>query len=134
MENRIYLVYSGLGKTTYCKTHAGWVDVDKSVFKDNYRLVAKFAEFCYKNGYYVLVSAHIRIIEEFERLGLPINIVIPSEDRKEEILETVKNRGNPRYYNFLLKTYDYEIAHIKQFKNYDSLVELKPGQYIDSIL
>ena len=133
-KNRIYLAYSGLGKTTYCQTHAGCMDVDKGGFKGNISALVNFAAFCLKKGYLVLVSARIDIIKEFERKGLPINIIVPSEDRKAEILETVKKRDNIPYYYHLLKHYDEEIEQIKSFKNFDSFVELKPGEYIDSIL
>ena len=133
-ENRIYLVYSGLGKTTYCQSHVGCIDADKGGFIGNHAGLAKFAAFCLKKGYLVLASAHISVIREFKALGLPINIVIPSPERKQEILDTVGKRDNMNYYHHLLNCYDQEIEQIKSFPNPDSFIELKPGEYIDSIL
>ena len=134
-ENRIYLVYSGLGKTTYCQSHAGCMDIDKGgFFKGTMPELVNFAAFCLKKGYLVLVSARIDIIRLFEQRGLPINIIIPSENRKVEILDTVGKRDNQKYYEHLLKHYDEEIAQIKNYPNPDSFIELEPGKYIDSIL
>ena len=74
--------YSGIGKTTYCKTHANCVDLDSSAFCKRNGWEADYlrvAQQLSMTGKQVFISAHPAVIRYCQSNNIPFTLVIPGE-------------------------------------------------------
>ena len=77
--------YSGIGKSTYCKTHNYCYDLDSSLFtklpkwEEHY---LKYAQQFSMSGYTVFISAHPSVIEYCKAHAIPVVVAIPAETKE----------------------------------------------------
>lgn len=107
--------YSGIGKTTYCKTHANAYDLDSSTFGKIKNWEAEYIKHAQRlavQGKAVFISAHKEVIEYLQRNNIPFILAIPAECK-----ETWELRLKLRY----SQTHaDYALNALRDFyQNYD---------------
>jgi len=134
----IYCVFPGCGKTTYCKNHLNWVDIDYFPFKASREVMVNYIKHCLQNNYNLLISAEINTLNLLKEVGIEINIVMPSRNMKEEMLERFKKRDEElndlRHWTWIQHDYDSFYEKVDLFTDYDSKVYLRPGEFISNIL
>jgi len=145
-----YIVFTGVGKTTFCKSHLNWVDLDVGWYnpiKDR-DAVSNMLYFYPRWDYNILIAGTSEVLEfikfhqnntilnRFFRpnyVPIKINIIIPSKDMKEEMLARIAGRGCERDTNYLTSVYDKNWQALDNAK-FDTKVYLKPGQYLSDII
>ena len=135
----IYLAFTGLGKTTYCKTHVGWIDLDEEFFLRTKTIsFMPIAVKCYfQYGYKILSNASLKTILAL-RGECNLTIILPENtpEAKEFILNNVANRGyGKKYANWLKDFYDQCYKSVLMIlKPEDKVIYLKAGEYISKYL
>lgn len=136
---KVYLVFTGLGKTYFCKRHPGWIDLDEEFFirtKSFYNLFT--AVKCYvQYGYNILTNASIEVLNQLRDV-CDITIILPENtpEAKAFILNNVKNRGyGQKYSKWLENFYDMKYQMLLNYlKPEDKVVYLKAGDYLSDYL
>lgn len=145
----IYLAFTGLGKTTFCKNNPSWFDFDLESFSskeggincNNIELIKKMIDNYTKYGYNILMSAVTALIPIFASMHYEFTVFLPEDtpEMREEILKRITGR----YENFkdtfpdvLKNNYDLIYYGIKQMAEYFKfpIYYLKPNEYLSDIL
>ena len=145
-----YIVFTGVGKTTWCKSHLNWVDLDVGWYdpvKDR-NAVGNMFYFYPRWGYNCLIAGTAEVLEfiKFHQknelvnrvfrpnfVPLSINIILPSKEMKAEILDRIASRGCAQDLRYLTQVYDKNWEALDA-ANFDTKVYLKPGQYLSDII
>ena len=136
----VYLAFTGLGKTHYCQTHPGWMELDEEFFiRTQVMNLLYTAVRCYTQyGYNILSNASSRVIDQL-RLHCDLTIILPENtpEAKEFILNNIKNRnyGDKVYKKWIQENYDlvYECA-TRALKPTDNVIYVPAGKYLEEIL
>ncbi|MBP5470288.1 MAG: hypothetical protein J6Z11_13700 [Candidatus Riflebacteria bacterium] len=144
-----YIVFTGIGKTTFCKTHLNWVDLDigwwENIMQDAHA-VSNLFYFYPRWGYNILIAgtrSALRYISYHKAnvlmklmpnfVPLKVNIIIPCPEMKAEILERIASRGCAQDLKYLTNAYDQNWEALDNAP-FDTKVYLKPGQYLSDII
>ena len=146
--SKVYIAFFGCGKTTFCKKHVNWVDLDISFyvpFRDQ-KALHNLLYFYLKWDYNLLLCSSPsgnRILQTYlslpenswQKQTFPINVILPSPEMKDEILQRVMNRSGAigSEINFITSTYDTTWQALDTMP-FDTKVYLKPGQYVSDII
>jgi len=150
MASKQYIVFTGVGKTTFCKSHLNWVDLDIGWYNPmrDRDAVSNMFYFYPRWGYNCLIAGtaesldfikyhqNNQIFNKFFRpnfVPLKINIILPGPEMKQEILTRIAGRGCDKDTNYLTGVYDKNWYALDQAK-FDTKVYLKPGQYLSDII
>lgn len=132
-------VFPVLGKSTYSKEHEDSVDLESSLysrkqdnsfneeFPGNYINLLKW-HLVNNNWKYVFVSSHKVVRDAMRNDGIKFYIIYPSIDRKEEILNLARERGNTE--EFINKLSECWEAWINEVSQEENAYELKAGEFI----
>lgn len=145
-----YIAFFGLGKTTWCKSHLNWVDLDISfynMFLDG-KTLQKVLYYFMNWDYNLLIGgaspSAVDIILKYKYTKFPwqfnkeldtfkINIILPSREMKQEIIERLQARGRAEEVGWIINEYDRNWEVLDNAK-FDTKVYLKPGQYLSDII
>lgn len=146
-----YIVFFGCGKTTFCKTHLNWVELDIGWYEPfrDFEAVSSLLYFYPRWGYNLLIGGGANTLQFLDRhahhsynnmpwirpnfVPIKTNIIIPSPEMKQEILERIKNRSCARDAEYIMSVYDKEWEALDKAQ-FDTKVYLKPGQYLSDII
>lgn len=132
-------VFPVLGKSTYSKEHEDSVDLESSLysrkqdnsfneeFPGNYINLLKW-HLVNNNWKYVFVSSHKVVRDAMKNDGIKFYIIYPSLDRKDEILNLARERGNTE--EFINKLSECWEAWINEVSQEENAYELKSGEFI----
>lgn len=132
-------VFPVLGKSTYSKEHEDSVDLESSLysrkqdnsfneeFPGNYINLLKW-HLVNNNWKYVFVSSHKVVRDAMKNDGIKFYIIYPSLDRKEEILNLARERGNTE--EFINKLSECWEAWINEVSKEENSYELQAGEFI----
>ncbi len=134
--NRLFLAFTGTGKTDFCKEHPDWLDMDVVKYKQDLYTVVDAQGKWVISGKKVLSNVSLDVLKEFDKQGILINLIMPSPEMKDEIIERVRIRdGEDSYwYNFLKDNYDRLYNEVVTYPNINSITYLKPGQYVKDVI
>lgn len=135
---RIYCIFTGLGKTYFCKNHLGWADIDEEPFVRGgiEPGIMAIACDCYtKYGYKIVTCATPYVLYGLSVVSnkYDIILILPSENMKEEILQRVESRGDTEWAMSLRKKY-YDIFYERLNSTFYRKVYAQPGQYAGEII
>lgn len=139
----VVCAYHCCGSTTYATQHPNSKDLEASMyslnvdgskneeFPNNYIEAIKW-HLINNNWTYLFVSCHEAVMEALRNAGIPFVIMYPTKERKEEIVNLCKNRGNDEHFLQLLsENYDNMIDKLsQQHRSYG----LKEGEFISDDL
>ena len=141
-----YIVFFGIGKTTWCKSHLNWADLDISYYMlPEQKAIIKLLYFYLRWDYNLLIGAgqySAPIISQYaaapNKIGyfrpMSINIILPCPEMKNEIVNRIKNRtADMTEVNDICRMYDFSWKAIDAMP-FDTKVYLKPGQYLSDII
>lgn len=132
-------VFPVLGKSTYSKEHEDSVDLESSLysrkqdnsfneeFPGNYINLLKW-HLVNNNWKYVFVSSHKVVRDAMKNDGIKFYVIYPSVDRKDEILNLARERGNTE--EFINKLSECWEAWINEVSQEENAYELKAGEFI----
>lgn len=143
-----FVAFFGLGKTTWCKTHLNWIDLDVSWYGIKELRAVQYLLYFYSRWDYNMLlgvgAISAMAVTEYLNMSnsehpkqpywpIELNVIIPGKDMKEEILDRIKARGNNSEYQSIAAMYDmsWRAADNLPFK---TKVYLKPGQYLSDII
>jgi len=144
-----YIVFTGCGKTTWCKSHLNWVDLDIGWYHAEFdsHAVSNMFYFFPRWDYNLLIAGAEETLKfvqyhknNFRNLLRPnfvpikVNIIIPSPEMKDEILARIAGRGCEGDVRYLTSVYDQNWKALDNYKDFDTKVYLKPGQYLSDII
>ena len=148
MSSKQYIVFSAIGKTTWCKSHLNWVDIDIGWYNPvtDTHAVSNMLYFYPRWDYNILIAGTAEALQmiiahqhNFKNLLRPnyiplkINIILPSKEMKDEMIARIAGRGCAGDTKYLTSVYDKNWTALDQAK-FDTKVYLKPGQYLSDIL
>ena len=91
--------YSGIGKSTLASKNKNVVDLDSSLFKidgkrfpDWYKAYVNVAVDLSRQGFIVLVSAHMSVRNELKKRNIDFYIICPSQELKNQWVERLNKR------------------------------------------
>lgn len=132
-----------LGKSTWCKDHDDSKDLESSLysrkqdntlnpeFPGNYVNILKW-HLVNNNWKYIFVSSHKVVRDALCEDNIKYYVLYPSADRKEEILNLCRQRGNTEeFIEKLSSMWDTWISEISQCEN---AYELTQGEFISDEL
>ena len=144
-----YIVFSAIGKTTWCKSHLNWVDLDIgwfNIYSDSHA-VSNLFYFYPRWDYNCLIAGTeetIKFIDYHKNnwknlvrpnfIPLKVNIILPGKDMKEEMIARIASRGCEGDTRYLTSVYDKNWKALDEYQNFDTKVYLKPGQYLSDII
>lgn len=86
--------FAGIGKSTMCKKHAGWIDLESTPFNKDFDKYIQIAQHMDKQGYNVMLSCHAQLRQKLHQLNIEYVLVMPQSNLKNEYIERYKTRGN----------------------------------------
>ena len=119
MKGKIYVGYSGVGKTTYCSVDNSFIDLESSHFyktdgwEQNYISLALHLTY---QGYNVFVSAHDVVRKFLRELNYDYLIIAPSVELKDLWLDRLERRYKDTLSDKDYRAFDYTL------KNFESSV------------
>lgn len=148
MASKQYIVFTGCGKTYFCKHNLNWVDLDIGwwdTFKDA-NAASNLFYFYPRWDYNVLIAGTLEVTKFIAYhkantlnllrpnfVPLKVNIILPGYDMKEEIRQRIESRGCPGDVRYLMGVYDRNYQAVDSMP-FDTKVYLKPGQYLSDII
>ena len=120
--------YSGIGKTTYCQTHANAYDLDSSAFSKSRGWEAKYimcAQMLAVRGKVVFISAHKAVINYLQENNIPFVLAIPDENKEiwESLLKSRYAQTKANYALCALR--DFYQNYDKDMQFYNNLKGVK---------
>lgn len=86
--------FAGIGKSTMAKKHAGWVDLESTPFKKDWKTYIRIAKHMADNGYNVMLSCHKELRQELRNQNIKYIVGMPKYNEKNLYLKRYSERGN----------------------------------------
>ena len=135
----IIAAYHCVGSTTYASKHTNSKDLEASMysknvdgskneeFPNNYISAIKW-HLVNNNWSYLFVSCHQEVIDALTNNHIPFYVIYPGIERKEEILNLCRERGNnEEFVKLLEENYETAVERLSQLPNSYVLSE---GEFI----
>lgn len=132
-----------LAKTTYANNHDDVLDLESSVyskkvdgskneeFPKNYVDMIKY-HLINNNWRYIFVASHKETRDALKADKIKFYILYPTLEKKQEVLECCKNRGNtPEFIKLIEENYD---VWVNEMSNEPNSYGLEPGEFISDEL
>ena len=109
--------FPGVGKSTMART-SRWIDLESTPFQKDFETYARVAKHMSDNGYNVMVSTHTELLDQFEKIGVPYTVVVPSLEEKIEYRKRYDARGNSlQFIEYVTENWDQWIGNIVNHKS-----------------
>lgn len=109
--------FPGVGKTTMARA-SQWIDLESTPFQKDFETYARVAKHMSDNGYNVMVSTHTELLYQFEKIGVPYTVVVPSLEEKIEYRKRYDARGNSwQFIEYVTENWDQWIGNIVNHKS-----------------
>lgn len=144
LNTLVIAVYHCLGSTTYASQHPEEaIDLEVDLYKykvdkspnpeypGNYISMLKF-HLVNNRWKYIFIGTHLEILDELIKQGIGVTILYPAIERKQELLELCKKRGNNAKFLSTLES-NFE-SYIGKLATYKRSYSLGPGEFISDEL
>lgn len=132
---KIICGFAGIGKSTMSKESVGFVDLESTPFKKNWKVYTDVAMHMAANGYNVMLSCHKELRDMLLSNGADFEVVIPCLEDKDDYLCRYEERGNTKQFIELFEDkWDDFINEILEDRDKMHVVVLESGDFLNDYI